>query len=234
MGTSAAAGVSTPRLEIQLADIKKRESLGTSVEIRPLVLDPLPNDELPAVREPKGFPLAAMSGGLNHSYYREMRDFVLSTKAFTAFGFLAQNKSATAANGVRAEFHLKCLPDLQLAQRHPRRPVYRHDSMFLSPTSTEMPIVNPDVWFRQHGDHWLIGVDFGKVQPGASVWTANRLLIGTTKPMEVALSGQLFGDNFEPMAIDLRVVSNPEHRAMTVEDLQTDRDAASEHSRDHS
>ena len=84
--------------------------------------------------------------------------------------------------------------------------------------------LNPDVEYERHGDIWHIDITFGKVQPGATVWTSDELLIGTPDAREVVLSGQVFGDNFEPFSIELRVASDPTIRTMTVKELRAEHD----------
>ena len=77
----------------------------------------------------------------------------------------------------------------------------------------------------KHGDEWHIEITFSKVQPRSSVWTEDELLIGTVDAREVVLAGQIFGDNFDPVPIELTIVSEPTKRGMTVKDLRSCHDS---------
>ena len=68
-------------------------------------------------------------------------------------------------------------------------------------------------------------ISFNKVQPGATAWTDDELLIGTLDEREVILSGHVFGDNLEPDPLELHIVSDPEIRDMTVKELKAEHES---------
>ncbi len=78
--------------------------------------------------------------------------------------------------------------------------------------------------YTLRGDTWNVEVRFGKVQPRATVWTDDELLIGIVDKREVVLTGQIFGDNFDPIPLELRIASDPTLRPMTLRELQAEHD----------
>jgi len=64
-------------------------------------------------------------------------------------------------------------------------------------------------------------VSFGKVQPGATVWTDDELFIGYGEEnrREVRFTGQVFDDNFDPVPLELEISFEPIVRPMTLEGL---------------
>jgi hypothetical protein len=45
------------------------------------------------------------------------------------------------------------------------------------------------------------------------------LFVGTVDERTVVLAGQMFGDNFKPVPVELRIESRPTARKMTMDDL---------------
>jgi hypothetical protein len=127
-------------------------------------------------------------------------------------------RSRVIASGVCVRLTAPFVDQLVLREDQPERP-RSHVHPF---SSLPNIVVNRDVEFARHGNLWHIDLTFGKVQPGATVWSGDELLIGTIDERVVVLSGQIFGDNFEPEPLDLRIDSRPTFRDMTVSELKAE------------
>jgi hypothetical protein len=222
MGEALVPAKDTPQIEVQFADLADRKQLGAEVKIDGLFLEPLSNGELPEVGEHNPMGASLRFGGLNRQYYRELREYVWARNAVRGFGFVARNTSHTVALGAKATFTLPYTDDIVLLRRLPRRPKYHYELAHLMQSPPPVVDVNPDVWFDRHGAEWHLHINFDKVRPGANTWTVSRLYIGTRTARTVIPSGELFDDNFDPVPLELRVVSAATRRQMTREDLHLD------------
>ena len=217
MGYQAASS-KRPSLQLQFANLRERVGRGTEIQIGPIVLDPLSDDELPTVRDwetPMGIPVPAFDSP-NRQYYRELRTFLMAQKGFASLGFMIENLSSVLAEGVRATLELSASDDVALLERMPSKPAridsgFRFAGMYMGPPG--------DVVFDRRGERWHVHIDFGKVQPHSQVWTTDSLIIGIGTRRTVTLTGNIYGDNIDPIPTTLTIHSEPEVRKMTLEDL---------------
>ena len=214
MGAESVADARIPTIEVQFADINARTLLGRELQITQLVLVPLSDDALPRLAE---YPAGYNDPFLNRDYYHELRDYVWTHNAVFNVGFAAQNKSATVALGVRAEFSFEASQEIMLAEELPPHPK-KHRHIPFSPPSVGN--FGSDVSYRKHGNTYFLDVEFGKIQPRSDTWTGTELFIGTAQPKDLTLAGRVYGDNFEPVPLELHIRSKPTIRMMTTEDLE--------------
>jgi hypothetical protein len=214
MGEESVDNTRVPTIEIQFADITARTPLGSKIQIAPLLLNPLSDDALPQISDHS---YGLMEPNLNRDYYTELRDYVWTHNAVFAVGFVAHNKSSTVAMGVRAELSFDASPDVMLAEYLPSLPEKRRYVSFNYDKIGHVGL--SDVSYRQHGKTFYVDVEFGKIQPRSDAWTGHELFIGTAATKKLILAGRIFGDNFEPVPIELRITSKATTRAMTVADL---------------
>lgn len=66
----------------------------------------------------------------------------------------------------------------------------------------------------------LIEVSFARILPRDERWSPNPVWIGVGKSGRVALQGLVFGENFDPQPFQLEFISEPNRRAMTLQDLE--------------
>ncbi len=227
MGASVVSA--KPSLRIEFADLPTRHALGQTLVLKREVLRPLPEEQLPPDPNdgdhilPGGIRIPSLDGGANPDYWRELSEYLFLRRLVGRVGFAVTNDSPTAATGVCVKLTTPNVPEVLFPESLPDRPEYRRP---LLPDMSHLRFANrgiqPDVVCTRHGNLWHIEITFGKVQPRATVWTEDELLIGTVATHQVLLAGQVFGDNFEPMHLELRVASEPAVRGMTVEDLRAE------------
>lgn len=214
-----------PSVRVEFADLKKREGLGQSVALKRHVLRPLPDGRLPPKPEVKydsPYSLAGFGSSPNPDYWYELREYMCIRSIVTGVGFAITNTSSVVAEGVRVKLTTLHNDSVLVIDSYPIKPRWMHDMI---PTVRDFPaVINhqvlDDVEYRRHGDTWHVVITFGKVKPGDTEWTTNRLLIGTVDSREVVLSGSVFADNFEPFPIEMRIVSDPTVSDMTVKQLK--------------
>ena len=210
-----------PSLRVECADIRTRNALGQILSLKREILRPVAEDELPeAPRAPGGFlaQLDSVDGRPNPDYWRELAEYLCLRSILGSVGFVVTNRSAVIASGVCVRLTTPFVDRLFLREEQPERPQSRTYSF--GPLSN--PTVNRDVECARHGDLWHIDVTFGKVQPGATVWSEDELLIGTLDERQVVLSGHIFGDNFQPEPLEVRIDSRPALRDMTIAELRAE------------
>lgn len=229
MGVSASSPAK-PTLHVEFADLRNRQGLGQVLSIKRDVLRPLPEDKLPKPPREQGGILAnldTIAGRPNPAYWRELVEFMCIRSIVGRTGFAIRNKSSVPAMGICVKLTTPHVDQVLLPDYLPWRPKAR-----LGPTYAAEHMLartgEQDVEYKRHGDLWHFEITFGKVQPGATIWTEDELLIGTIDEREVVLSGHVFGDNFEPVPLELRVVSDPKVRDMTVKELRSEHEREDE------
>jgi hypothetical protein len=102
MGEEIASTKQLPTLDLQWGHRSRQRGIGKRITVARLVLEPLTDDQLPAVSVPYG----ARSFGVNEQYYKQRRNYVYETNATIPLAFVLSNTSDTAALGVRVEFRI--------------------------------------------------------------------------------------------------------------------------------
>jgi hypothetical protein len=230
MGASFVSG-SRPSLAVQFAEPTRRDLLGTSVSLRRTLLRPLPDDKLPL--DPQDHD-TVMAGGIpmpvftlsraNANYWRELREYLCIRNITASIGFAVTNTSSVVATGVSAKLTTPEIEEMQFFEHKAERPRYRfdHSVASLPDVSLHSAFRDASVDFTLRGGTWHVEITFGKVQPRATVWTDNELVIGIVDKREVVLTGSIFGDNFDPIPLELRIDSDPTVRPMTLEELKAE------------
>jgi hypothetical protein len=224
MGMASSSGIA-PTVIVEFADLKKRKTLGQQLRLARNAILPLTKDKLPPKPQaPYSRLMGINTTRYNSDYWPELQEYMCLRSLVGRVGFAITNASAVVANGVRLKLQTPLAEAVVILDELPSKPRSSYD--ILAPT--HVPIIHPrvesDVDFSKHGDEWHIEVVFGKVQPGATEWTRNVLLIGTADARTVSLGGHVFGDDFGPVPIELRIASEPSVQEMTLDMLSAESD----------
>lgn len=229
MGLSASSPAK-PTLHVEFADLKNRQGLGQVLSMKRELLRPLPEDKLPRPTPESGGILAnldTIASRPNPAYWHELVEYMCLRSIIGRVGFAIRSKSSIAAMGVCVKLTTPHVDHVLLPEYLPWRPRTR-----LGPTYAAEHLLartgEADLEYKRHGNLWHLEITFGRVQPGATIWTEEELLIGTIDEREVVLAGHIFGDNFEPVPLELRVASDPKVRDMTVKELRAEHEREDE------
>jgi nucleoside phosphorylase len=218
---SAADGVTStqpavPAVELELADLKRRKSLGASVEVECEIVE-LPEDSaFPSYR-------GNMFGiGANEDYYRDKAEYIRCSAFLREFGFAVKNNGATVATDVQVEITVAKEEHLTIlgSSSYPKKPA-----------ASTLNTVNLDIsriplrnsrWVRveEYEDAWVITASLGNVQPRATVYTEHTFLIGASKDCTVSFEAQVRADNLpEPVTAHLQINISTKHTSLSVDDV---------------
>jgi hypothetical protein len=209
-----ATATSTPRLKVQLANPETRQLFATAMTLTSTVVQ-FDETKVPLVSADPWSP-AAMLG--NKYYKKQKAKYIFDVELLSPVGFWIQNTSKTLASNVRLDLSVRKQPNLLVIDEHdyPRKPVY--NSLY---GGFNMPIViNPDIVVHDRDRVWTINVDFGNVQPGASVWTREVMYAGSSVYTDLNINGSIFGDNISPIPVNLKIEINTTKRPLAISELQ--------------
>jgi hypothetical protein len=210
MGRSDAVFAAKPRLELSFGNLDTHRSLGATVEQQRIILEPLPEGQLPGIRRQAYMP--AITGGPNYNFFSELQEHILWKSGCAPYAFVVRNSSSVAALDVRAKLRIRTTPGLVVRDHIPERPAKIM-------TGVRTPRINQDVDVQKRAEFFEIEATCGKVQPGAEAWTSDQLYVGTLDATNIVCEGRLFGDNFDPIPIRLEILSTPTTRGLTPKDL---------------
>ena len=80
--------------------------------------------------------------------------------------------------------------------------------------------VHDDVYVEKEGDTWKVDCRFGKLQPRARKRLEDDLLIGCRCATDIAIRGQVYGDNVAtPIAVGFSVSFSSGSRRVSVQEI---------------
>jgi hypothetical protein len=216
-----------PRLNLEWADLRTREALGTDTTLEVLVLDPPIDPKL--IRPRQSGPLGHYGSALNApppGYYEDVIKYTGSVAMLGSLGLVLINSGRVPAQGVVMTCSLPRRSGLRVLDpgQYPSRPFSNSlaDFAALTPRRSLIPSnpppPEPDV--TRFDDRWEIVIPFGKVLPQGSVWTSGSLHIGSQQDEDIVLDAKLLADNLpEPLDVSLSLSIKSLCRAMAVDDV---------------
>jgi hypothetical protein len=205
----------SPIIGLEFADLSRRVPLGTSVNLSTINHEQHARTDYPdEVSDGWGF--SSISYGVNRNYWREVADYVLTKRAFAAIGFVATNTSGELAKRVRVEIIKPTgsavdligdadLPEFPSARRGVFSPKIFSSSLRDPPKGT--PIV------LKHDDQWTMEIDFGDIQPKATIWAVDPVYVSASTPGTHCLPVRIYADNLsQPQERDIQLDFSIEQR----------------------
>ena len=213
-----------PVILIELADLKRRVTLGTSVKLDTINHEQHNRADYPEERsEDRGF-LSSISNDVNENYWRELADYTLATRSLAAIGLAATNKSAELARKVRLEISQAKDSGVRLVEDLPDFPRHNRTAFFVPPVSLHSMINPPKgaLTLLDHNDRWTLTIDFGDIQPKATSWAANPLYVSANSAGSYSLAVKIYADNLgEPQEAEIQLDFSIEQRPrLTLGDLR--------------
>lgn len=208
--------LTAPAVELKLADLKRRKSLGTSVEVECEFVE-LPEDSaFPSYR-------GNMFGiGANEDYYRDKAEYIQGTAFLREFGFAVKNNGTAVATDVQVEITIAKEEYITIlgSSSYPKKPAASTLNTINFDIS-RIPLRNSR-WVNvdEYEDFWVITASLGNVQPKAIVYTEHTFLIGASKDCKVSFEAHVRADNLpEPVTARLQINISTKHTSLSVDDV---------------
>ena len=168
--------------------------------------------------------LSSISEDVNSNYWRELADYALTHRSFAPIGFAATNASGELAKNARLEIIQPKgsavdligdadLPEFPSNRRGIFSPRLFNSSMLRPPKATPKVL--------EHDDQWTLHIDFGDIQPKATVWAADPVHVAASLASAHRLPLRIYADNLsEPQEGEIQLDFSIEQRPrLTLEEL---------------
>jgi hypothetical protein len=162
----------SPIIRLEFADLGRRVTLGTSVNLSTINHEPHTKTDYPDEVSNHRSLLSSISEDVNRNYWRELADYALTRRSFAPIGFAATNASGELAKNARLEITQpkdspvdlisdSDLPEFPSNRRGIFTPRLFNSSMLHPPKATPKVL--------EHDDRWTLQIDFGDIQPKATI-----------------------------------------------------------------
>lgn len=205
----------SPIIRQEFADLLRRVTLGTFVSLSTINHEQHSRTDYPD-EVSDGGGLFGISYDVNRNYWRELADYVLTKRAFAPIGFVATNTSSELAKRVRVEIIKPTgsavdligeadMPEFPTSRRGVFSPRIFNSSLRDPPKGT--PIV------LKHDDQWTLEIDFGDIQPQATIWGVDPVYVSARTPGSHRLSVRIYADNLnQPQEREIQLDFSMEQR----------------------
>jgi hypothetical protein len=204
------AGPSTPILDLRFADVISRQDMGDKIILTSEVVE-YDEEKIPTLIFDVFSPNFIYA---NKDYKKEKALWIAETALLERLGFSLKNSASTLATNIRLELTTPRNPSVKAVDEsdYPTQPSRNSFS--------GKPFYRPsNVLIDYHGKNLTIKVEFGSIQPGATVWS-DRFFIGSTEPINLQLDGYLYGDNLpQPIPVTFNIEIQTNHRNLEPKEL---------------
>lgn len=217
----------SPIIRLEFADLDRRVTLGASVNLSTINHERHTRTDYPdEVSDDWGL---SRIYGANLNYWRELADYVFTKQAFAAIGFAATNTSGELAKRVRFEVikpqgsAVSLIGDADLPEFPSARTGVFSPRLFNS--SLRNPQKGTPIVLKYDGQ-WTLEIDFGDIQPKATIWAIDPVYVSATTPGTHSLGVRIYADNLsEPQEEEIQLNFSIDQRPrLTLEYLEKFRD----------
>jgi len=216
------SAIEKPIVRLEFANLEDRRMLGGSILLRTVNHAPHQKHRFPDKEDPDRFGLSSLTSNVNPEFWRELADYTRIYRVYSPAGLATTNISETLIKRVRLQIEypengalsfsgMKSMPDYPASTR------YSWLGYVSQPASKKVaPLI------EKYGDRWVITVEFGDVQPHATSWAAEPILIAANTSGHFSLTGQIYADNISPpqavtIELNFEVESRP---SLIIADLE--------------
>ena len=215
----------SPIIRLEFADLGRRVTLGTLMNLTTINHEQHARTDYPDEVSTARSLLSSISADVNRSYWRELADYVLMRRSFAPIGFAATNASGELAKNARLEITQPkgssvdlisdaALPEFPSNRRGIFSPRLFNSSMLHPPKATPKVI--------EHDDQWTLQIDFGDIQPKATIWASDPVYVSASVPSIYRLPLRIYADNLsEPQEAEIQLDFSIEQRPrLTLQDIR--------------
>lgn len=217
-------GRSTPTIHVELADLKRGVTLGTSIRLNTIKHEKHNRRGLPNAGSSDSSPLGRFNlDRVNVDYWRELADYIFVRRTLAPIGFAALNASGELAKNVRIEINQAKETGIIFMEGDdlPKYPVYQGYGFLQNLPSNPLLQRNvPEV--RDHHDRWTLLINFGDVQPKATNWATEPVYVAASAPGPYTLAIKVYADNLsQPLDAEIELDFDIDMRpALTIEEIE--------------
>lgn len=217
-------GRATPTIYVELADLKRGVTLGTSIRFNTIQHEKHNRKELPnAVSSDDSLLSRINLDQVNINFWRELADYIFVRRTLASIGFAATNAGGELAKNVRIEINQPKETGILFMEGDdlPEYPVYQGHGLLQH--FIRNPLLQKNVpKVRDHHDRWTLFIDFGDIQPKATNWAAEPVYVAASTPGHYSLSVKVYADNLsQPLEAEIELDFDIDMRsALTVEELE--------------
>lgn len=218
MGASHRA---TPeQLELTWFDLGTGKSQASPRIVNTAYLNPmLPADTFETPR--RTGPAWSLTSTGNPNYSSQLVEFIFWSALLVDVGLCLKNHGNVVARRVRLVAAIERNDDTVVQDDPPSPPSRSYIGSIGSFQNALLARDHPDPCVREFEDRWEVTVEFGDVRPHDQVRATTPLFLGSTTDQDVALIGELRGDNLAtPVPCELEVHFRVDAREMQESDLR--------------
>lgn len=220
MGIAMANVNLVPILIPQFADVELHIKKGNKLELVSTILSLYPEEKIPSIQSHY---LESIVNRINPNYYKEFYDYLFGVGILQPVGFVLFNSGEVLATNAVMKFLIEKKEEVTFvdAADYPDAPQY--SGIFPSVAKFRNMTTNnePSTSIHDRNSHLEVVVEFGNIQPKASVWS-EYFYIGAAKNYEVPLEVLIYADNIpNPKNSSLYLSIAVEQKTITVEEIVT-------------
>ena len=223
MGIAMANGNPVPTLIPQFADVESHIKKGSKLELVSTKLS-LPSEaKIPSIQSHYLEPIVNRT---NPNYYKEFYDYLFGISVLQPVGFVLFNSGEVLAKNAVMKFLIEKKEGVALVDTSDYPDAPKYSGIFPSIAKFRNMATNnePNTSIHARNNHWEVVVEFGNIQPKASVWS-EYFYIGAAQNYEVPLEVLIYADNLpNPITSSLQLSITVEQQTITVEDVITKAD----------
>ncbi|MEL6440342.1 MAG: ATP-binding protein [Cyanobacteria bacterium J06621_8] len=224
MGRDSVPKSITPVIDLQFADLQKRQKLGNHINIFSIYYSqpkhPLADYSIQPARYKVGSYDSLLSGmrPVNSHYWRDKEEYLRLNNLLKPVALIAYNQSNTLAENVRVELINNSFNQIKVSDELPIKP---STSPILRKISFKSILQKSPIDITYHGDTWTLSINLGNIQPKSSVWLSEPFFLGAIKQEQFEAEAVIYADNIpDPQQVNLKIDFTVENKStLTIDDL---------------
>lgn len=229
-GQQAATNTDEPKLEIQFAQIRRRDVVGGSLVTKPVGTtitvqtrntSPLTNDQIrELIQGPPQFEIPR-----TEAYFKEFGEFLRTGFLFAPLGLVLVNSGEATAVGVKVKISptSKVFPMILSEEKYRIRPLNtRNIGLFKGGLrASHTKLRNHDIVVREESGTFEIDWNIPKALPKLPIISEGIFFLGSSQSGLIELNCSIFAENLrQPVQTTLSVTMEKVQKDLTVEEVE--------------
>ncbi len=220
MGIAMANVNLIPTLIPQFANVESHIKKGSKLELVSTMLSLPQEEKIPSIQSHY---LESLVNRINPNYYKEFYDYLFGVSILQPVGFVLFNSSEVLAKNAVMKFLVEKKEGVVFvdASDYPDAPKYSGIFPQIAKFRNMTTNNEPNTSIHDRNSHLEVVVEFGNIQPKASVWS-EYFYIGAAQNYEAPLEVLIYADNIpNPINSSLHLSITVEQKTITSEEVVT-------------